>query len=76
MRPAALGNWETYLSDDRGRVLAIWSNEELRVGPKVCRFFFWVGVKAQLKANRAEKKQRILWGSEVRANLFLKESEE
>lgn len=38
--------------------------------------FFWVGVKAQLKANRVEKKQRFLWGSEVRANLFLKESEE
>lgn len=39
-------------------------------------FFFLVGVKAQLKENRAERKQRILWELEIRANLFLKESEE
>ena len=57
-------------------MLVSWSNEELRVGPKVCWGFFWVGVKAQLKENRAERKQRILQESEIGANLFLKESEE
>lgn len=62
------------MSDYRGRALALWSNKELKVGPK--DVFLLVGVKAQLKENRAERKQRILWELEIRANLFLKESEE
>lgn len=66
---------ETYLSDDRGGVLASWSDKDLKVGPSIC-WFFWVGVKAQLKENRAERKQRILWELAIRANLFSKESEE
>lgn len=45
------------------------------MGPNVC-WFFWVGIKAQLKENRVERKQRILWELEIRANLFSKESEE